>query len=129
MERKVRQCNFFSVNWLKAVASSLRVWGGSGFHVEIDFAFEPFFIGLGEQGGDQAQAGGGVGEDRSDAGATLDLPVDALQAVGRAQAHPMNGGETKDGKAVLQVSLGPVRRVEDGADPPARTLRCSTQAI
>ena len=70
----------------------------SVFHVEIGFSFEPSLIGLGEQGANQAQARGGVGEDRGDAGTALDFTIDALQAVGRAQAHSMALREFEDGE-------------------------------
>lgn len=71
--------------------------------VEIVFAGHPFLVALGEERGDEAQAGRGVGEDRSDAGMALDLAVDAFEAVGGAQSGPQA-----------------VRQIEDGAKPSGR---------
>lgn len=56
----------------------------SVFQVEIDFAGHPLLVALGEQGGDESQTGCGVGEDRNDAGAALDLAIDAFRTGGGA---------------------------------------------
>ena len=54
----------------------------SVIQVEIDFTGHPVLIAFGQQRGDEAQAGSGIGEDGSDPGTTFDLAVDAFEAVG-----------------------------------------------
>src|SRR5215208_6903233 len=69
--------------------------GGSGVeegHVEVD-AVAPDGHGLERDGGDEAQGAGAVGERTDGARAALDLAVEALEAVVRADAHPMLLGE------------------------------------
>ena len=58
---------------------------GHGFHVEVDFFGFPLLAELDEQGGDEAQDGGFVGEHACDPGAAFELLVDALQRIGGAQ--------------------------------------------
>ena len=80
----------------------------SVFQVEIDFAGHPVLVALGQEGGDEAQAGRRVGEDRGHAGAALDLAIDAFEAVGGAQARPLRQRQLEDRKAFRQVVLGPL---------------------
>lgn len=56
----------------------------SVFKVEMDFVGHLFLAALGEQGGDDAKTGRGIVEDRGNASATLDLAIDAIEAVGGA---------------------------------------------
>ena len=108
--------------------------------VEIDLAGHPLLVALGEERGNEAQTGRSVGEDRGDAGAALDLAVDAFEAVGGAQADALAERKVKGCEAFGQIFLGPlgelrrlglpgierlaqesfglglVGRVEDGAD-------------
>ena len=48
------------------------------FHVEVNSDGLPFIADFVEQGGDQAQEGGFIGEEAGDAGAALEFPVDAF---------------------------------------------------
>ena len=54
------------------------------FKVEIYFSGHPRLIAFGEQRGDEARTGSGIGEDGSDSSATFDLTVNAFEAVGGA---------------------------------------------
>ena len=72
--------HFFCKN-SQAISSG---WKSQSFEVEIDFPGHPVLIAFGEQRGDQAQAGSGIGEDGSDPGTPFDLAVDAFEAVGGA---------------------------------------------
>ena len=114
----------------------------SVLQVEIDFAGHPLFVALGRQGGDETQTGGGIGEARGDASATLDLTVDAFEAIGGAQAGALAMGPIEDREGFGQVlfgrqgelggvgfpgverltqeppGLGLVGRVEEGTDAP-----------
>ena len=57
------------------------------FHVEVNFAGFPFVAGFAEEGGDEAQEGGFIGEEAGDAGAAFEFLVDAFERVGGAQAR------------------------------------------
>ena len=80
----------------------------SVFQVEIDFPGHPVLVALGQQGGDETQAGRGIGEDGGHASAALDLAIDAFEAVGGAQARPLRQRQLEDRKAFRQVVLGPL---------------------
>ena len=80
----------------------------SVFQVEVDFAGHPVFVALGQQGRDQTQAGGGVGEDRGDASAALDLAIDAFEAIGGAQANLLPKRHVERREALRQVLLDPL---------------------
>ena len=71
---------------------------GHGFHVEVDFSGFPLLAEIDEQGGDEAQDGGFVGEHACDAGAAFDLLVDALQRIGGAQLALVGGGSANTDK-------------------------------
>ena len=109
-------------------------------HVEVDFGGEPFVALLAEEGGDESQEGGFVGEKGGDAGAAFEFLIDALDGVAGAHAPVMGGREGVNGEALREVLLHPagefgggfgikgdallepclgggqIRRVEDGAD-------------
>ena len=111
-----------------------------GVHVEINFGGEPFVILLAEEGGDEAQKGGLVGEKSGDAGAAFEFLIDAPDGVAGAHAPLRGGGEDVNGETFREVLLYPsgefwggfglrgnallepclggkkIRRVEDGAD-------------
>lgn len=56
--------------------------------MEIEVSGQPVFAPLVQQGrdfGDEAQAGRGVGEDRRDESASIDLEINAFEAVRGAQ--------------------------------------------
>ena len=53
-----------------------------GLHVEVACAVEPFFMLLGGEGADEAQATRVVGEDAHDVGAAFDLLIEAFEHVG-----------------------------------------------
>ena len=58
------------------------------------------------QSGNETQTRGGIGEDRSDACAALDLAVDTFEAVGGAQAGALAVRQVEDGEALGQIFLG-----------------------
>lgn len=66
------------------------------FQVEVNFPSFPFLAELGEEGADQAQPGGFIGEEAGNAGAAFEFPVDAFERVAGAQAALMlaREGET-----------------------------------
>jgi len=80
---------------------------GLQVEVEIDLAGHPLVVEFGEQGGDEAQAGIGIGEDAGDAGAPAQFPVDAFQAIGGAQPHAMGRWEVEHGQTLGNGCLGP----------------------
>ena len=104
----------------------------SAFQFEIDFAGHPVLVALGQQGRDEEETGRGVGEDRGDASAALDLAIDAFEAVGGTQPNPFPiyreavgqvflgplvefggiGGPELDGLLHKAFSLGAIRRIE-----------------
>ena len=112
----------------------------AGVHVEVDFGGEPFVDMLAEEGGDEAQEAGFVGEEGGDVGAAFEFLIDALDGVAGAHAPVMGGREGVNGEALREVLLHPagefgggfgikgdallepclgggqIRRVEDGAD-------------
>ena len=69
-----------------------------GVHVGLDFGGEPFAILLAEEGGDEAQKGGLVGEKSGDAGAAFEFLIDAPDGVAGAHAPLRGGGEDVNGK-------------------------------
>lgn len=96
----------------------------SGMQVEIDLAGHPLLVALGEECGNEAQTRGGIGEDRSDAGAALEFAVDAFEAVGGSQAGTLAVRQFEDGEALGQVLLGPqgeLGRLERIRNPTAPT--------
>lgn len=80
----------------------------SVFQVEIDFASHPVLVALGQEGRDEAQTGRGIGEDRGNASAALDLAIDAFKPVGSAQAGPLRQRQVEDRETLQQVVLGPL---------------------
>ncbi len=77
--------------------------------VEIGFGGHPLLVALGQEGRDKAQARGGIGEDGRDAGAALDLAVDAFEAVGSSQTGTLGERQVEDCEALGQAhraSLG-----------------------
>ena len=77
------------------------------FHVEVDFSGFPFVAGLGQEGGDEAEEGGFVGEDPGDARAAFEFLVDAFQRVGGAHAFLVGNGEREHGEPLRQIFLQP----------------------
>ena len=65
------------------------------FHVEVNFVGLPFIAGFVEQGGDQAQEGGFIGEEAGDAGAAFEFLVDPFQGVAGAQPGWWASGKAK----------------------------------
>ena len=61
-----------------------------------------------EEGRDQAQERGVIGEDPHDAGATFEFLVEALSGVGGAHAALMALGETKNGEALGHIVFDPI---------------------
>jgi hypothetical protein len=57
------------------------------FHVEVNFGGLPFVVDFAEQGGDQTQERGFIGEEAGDAGAAFEFLVDPFQGVAGAQAE------------------------------------------
>ena len=63
------------------------VWGGGdeaepcpaeGVEAHVAAGLDPFVVLLGEDGADESDQGGAVGEDADDVGAAADLPVEPL---------------------------------------------------
>jgi len=79
----------------------------SGFHVEVNFAGAPLIALLAEQGGDEAQQRGFVGEQRSDASASFEFLVHALDGVAGAHPSVMGNRQSINGKALRDVCLHP----------------------
>lgn len=77
------------------------------FNVQIAPAANPLVRLFGGKGADQPLARFAVGEDPDHPGTALDLLVEALQvqAVGGAQAQPMRGWESENGKTILDIIL------------------------
>ncbi len=93
-----------------------------GIHVEVDLAGHPLLVALGEQSGDEAQTGRGVGEDRGDAGTALDLAVDAFEAVGGAQPSALCVRQIEDRETLGQVFLGPLGELGRFGSPSIERL-------
>src|SRR4051812_12822444 len=78
-------------------------------HVEVD-AVVPDARRLQRDGGDESQCAGSVGECANGPCSPLDLPVEAFEAVGRADAHPVLLGErvvrSRVGEAALEARDG-----------------------
>lgn len=81
---------------------------GRRVHVEVGFGGGPVVVDLVEDGADQAQERFGCGEDAGDAGAALDLLVEALGGVGGAHADPVFGRQGQHGQAFGDVGFKPV---------------------
>ena len=77
------------------------------FHVEVNFSGFPFVAGFGQEGRDEPQEGGFIGEDAGDAGAPFEFLIHAFQPVGGAQSFLVGEGQGKDGQALGQVFLHP----------------------
>ena len=77
------------------------------FHVEVNFGGLPFIAEFVEQGGDQAQEGGFIGEEAGDAGAAFEFLVDPFQSVAGAQSGLVGERQGEDGKALGQVGFHP----------------------
>ena len=60
-----------------------------GVHIEINFGGEPFVVLLAEEGGDEALQEGFLGDEEGDAGAALQLLIDALDGIAGAPAPLM----------------------------------------
>ena len=80
-------------------------------HVEVNFSGLPFVAGLGEEGTDQAQERGFVGEDPDNAGAALKFHVHSFQGVGGAQSALVRHREGKASEALGQVFFHPSREL------------------
>ena len=95
--------------------------------VEIDLAGHPVLVALGEPCRNEAQAGRGVGEDRGDAGAALDLAVEAFEAVGDAPPGALRVRQAEDDEALGKVLPGPRRSASawSGALKIARMRRAT----
>ncbi len=116
--------------------------------VEVDLAGHPVIVQFGEHGRHQPETGIRLRKDARHSGAPSEFPVDALQAVGGAQPHPVSRRKVEDCEGLghggldplsqLRVLLAPglqggfqeplglysVRRIEDGAHPSSdRFLR------
>src|ERR1700760_4505564 len=89
------------------VRSSCRDGGvmvGKQGHVEVD-AVAPDTRDLEGDGGDEAERAGAVGEGADGARAAFDLAVQALEAVGRADAQAMGLGEREVRGGVGEAAL------------------------
>ena len=70
------------------------------FHVEVSFSSFPFFAGLGQERGDEAQQGSFVGKQTRHAGAAFEFHVDAFQRVACAQPALMGCRKGENGQAL-----------------------------
>ena len=77
------------------------------FHVEVDFSRFPIVAGFGQQGRDQPQARGFIGEDAGDAGAPFEFLIHPFQPIGGAKAFLVGEGQRKDGQTLGQIFLHP----------------------
>ncbi len=84
------------------------------FHVEVDYSGFPVVAGLGQEGGNQAQEGGFVGEDAGDAGAAFEFLVDAFQRIGGAHPWLVGGRQREHREALRQIFLQPGRQFGRG---------------
>jgi hypothetical protein len=76
-------------------------------HVEVNFGGLPFIADFVEQGGDQTQEGGFIGEEAGDAGAAFEFLVDAFQGVAGAQSGLVGDGQGEGGEALRQIGFQP----------------------
>src|SRR5260370_557781 len=83
----------------------------SRLHVEIDFTGHPLLVAFGQQGGDKAQTGSGVREDRGNARAPLELAIDPFKTVGRAQTDTVRLRHVEGGKAFGEVIFRPLGKL------------------
>ena len=79
----------------------------AGVHVAVDFGGEPFVALLAEEGGDEAQEAGFVGEEGGDVGAAFEFLIDALDGVAGAHAAVMGNGEGINIEALREVLFHP----------------------
>src|ERR1035441_9829149 len=77
------------------------------FHGEVNFGGLPFVAEFIEQGGDQAQEGGFIGEEAGDAGAALEFLVDPFQSVVGAQSELVGEWQGEDGETLGQIGFHP----------------------
>ena len=89
----------------------------SGFHGQVDFCGHPLLILFGQDGGDQAQAAGSVGEQPGDSRSSFDLLVQSLQPVGRTHGARVFRRQCKRPKALGQIRLVPSRKFGMRAAP------------
>src|SRR5258708_13645949 len=83
----------------------------SRLHVEIDFTGHPLLVAFGQQGGDKAQTGSGVREDRGNARAPLELAIDPFKTVGRAQTDTVRLRHVEGGKAFGEIIFRPLGKL------------------
>ena len=81
----------------------------SGLQVEVDLAGHPFLVALGQERGDEAKTRCSVGEDRGDAGPTLDLAIDAFEANGGSKSSALAMRRVENREAVGQIFFSPLR--------------------
>ena len=87
---------------------------GGRVHVEVGFGGEPVvgdFVGY---GGDEAEKGVGVWEERGDAGSAADLFVEVFKEVGSAEAQAVFGWQEEDGEGFGDVGFEPGGEVRSG---------------
>ena len=77
------------------------------FHGEVNFGGLPFIAQFVEQGGDQAQEGGFIGEEAGDAGTALEFLVDPFQGIAGAQSELVGEWQGEDGEALGQAGFHP----------------------
>ena len=77
------------------------------FHGEVNFGGLPFVAEFVEQGGDQAQEGGFVGEEAGDAGTAFEFLVDPFQSVAGPQPGLVGERQGEDGEALRQIGFQP----------------------
>lgn len=80
---------------------------GLRVEVEIDLSGHALVVEFGQKGRDEPQTGIGIREDAGPPGAATQFPVDALQAIGGAQRHPMGGWEGGHRQALGHCFFGP----------------------
>lgn len=89
-------------------APHLRIVLGWMGHVEVACGLRPVLVGLDRRRPDQPRAAFGVGKDAHDAGAPLELLVEALEHVGRLHVFVMGQGQPVVGRGLLDIGLDPV---------------------
>lgn len=78
-----------------------------GFHVEVDFSGEPFLVDFTEESGDEAEQGGFVGKEGSDAGSAFEFLIDTFDGIAGSQAALVGAREGEDGEGLRDVFLHP----------------------
>ena len=105
---------------------------GEDVEAEVAALFGPFVVLLGQDGADQADQGGPVGEDADDVGAAADLPVQPFLGVVGPDLPPdrfREGGERQDvGPGGIEVRRRPRAACRPGRPGRRSNWACTASA-